>query len=275
MTRSVADAAAILGVIAGNDPSDPKSARGRDHIPADGYTAFLKADALRGARIGVLRQLSDTPTTDPEVLRRFEEALQTMENRGAVLIDPAILPGADELAQRTPRECRPFREALSVYLTTLDPNAPVRSLSEIITSGKFLPSLEARFRMYQEAKRPEDNPDCRTAELQVERLRARVQELLLNQRLDVLVYPSWNNPPRLLGDMNTPHGSNGPRIASVVGFPAITVPMGWVRDATLPVGLEFLGDEWSEPRLIEIAYAYEQATRHRKPAASVPPLSHN
>jgi amidase len=83
---------------------------------------------------------------------------------------------------------------------------------------------------------------------------------------------SWNNPPRLLGDQNSPHGSNGPRIASVAGFPAITLPMGWVRDAVLPVGVEFLGNEWSEPRLIEIAYAYEQATHQRKAPASVPQL---
>ena len=95
----------------------------------------------------------------------------------------------------------------------------------------------------------------------------------MEQHLDVLIYPSWDNAPRLLGDLNTPDGSNGPRIASVAGFPAITVPMGYVRASTLPVGLEILGADWSEPRLIEIAYAYERATRLRRPPSATPPLA--
>jgi amidase len=274
MTRTVADAAIVLSVIAGDDPADTMSARGRSHIPPDGYAAHLSADALRGARIGVLRQLSNTPTTDPEVLVRFDEALHTLRVRGAVLVDPASIPGANELAQRLPRACRAFREALAHYLARL-PNAPVHSLAEIIASGKVHPSLEERFRMYQDAKPPADNPVCRAAERQVEQLRAETQRVLSDERLDALVYPSWNNPPRPLGDLNTPHGSNGPRIASVVGFPAITVPMGFVRDATLPSGLEFLGNDWSELRLLEIAYAYEQAAPHRKPPASTPALAPN
>ena len=107
---------------------------------------------------------------------------------------------------------------------------------------------------------------------QVEQLRGAVQRLLVEQRLDVLVYPSWNNPPRALGDLNSPHGSNGPRIASVVGFPAITIPMGFVR-GILPVGLELLGSDWSEPKLLDLAYDYEQATRHRRPPPTTPALA--
>ena len=83
------------------------------------------------------------------------------------------------------------------------------------------------------------------------RLRAEVETLRNGEHLDAFVYPSWNNPPRLLGDLNTPDGSNGPRIASVVGFPAITVPTGYVRNAALPVGLEILGGAWS-PRLVSL-----------------------
>jgi Asp-tRNA(Asn)/Glu-tRNA(Gln) amidotransferase A subunit family amidase len=273
MTRTIADAAAVLDVIAGEDHDDTMSARSRGHLPTEGYSAHLKVAALRGARIGVLRQLSNTPTSDAEVLRRFEQAIQTMRANGAVLVDPATIPGADELAQRTPRECRRFREALARYLEALGPNAAVHSLDEIIASGKFHPSLEERFKMYRDAKLPDTNETCRRAERQVEQLRQRVQRLLLEQHLDVLIYPSWDNPPRLLGDLNTPDGSNGPRIASVAGFPAITVPMGYVRGSTLPVGLEILGADWSEPRLIEIAYAYERATRLRRPPSATPPLA--
>jgi Asp-tRNA(Asn)/Glu-tRNA(Gln) amidotransferase A subunit family amidase len=273
MTRSVEDAAVIMDVIAGEDPSDVLSARGRGHLPPDRYTSHLKSDALRGARIGVLRQLSNTATTDAEILAHFEAALGVLKQKGAVVIDPAMIPDAETLAQRTPVECRPFRRALGEYLAAPGSRAPVRSLAEILASGRFHPSMEFRLHLYQEAKDPEDNPACRAAERQIAQLHAALRTLLSSGRLDAVVYPSWNNPPRLLGDLNSPHGSNGPRIASVIGVPAITVPMGWTNGGALPAGLEMLGDEWSEARLIEIAYAYEQATRHRKPPASTPPLT--
>ena len=92
------------------------------------------------------------------------------------------------------------------------------------------------------------------------------------QRLDAVIYPTWANPPRLIGDLSSPAGDNSQSPSPQSGFPAITVPMGWVRNGTLPVGLQFLGDAWTEPRLIAFAYAYEQATRHRRPPASTPPL---
>ena len=88
-----------------------------------------------------------------------------------------------------------------------------------------------------------------------------------------LIYPTWNNPPRLVGDLTTPHGNNSPILSPPTGFPAMTVPMGFVREGTLPVGLQLFGDAWSEPTLIRIAYAYEQATHHRRPPSTTPPLS--
>lgn len=177
------------------------------------------------------------------------------------------------LAQRTPRECRPFRQALSQYLASLGPGAPVHSLAEIVASGKVHPSLDERFRMYRDAPPPETNDACRAADSQTDQLRVEVQRVFSDERLDAVVYPSWNNPPRLLGDLNTPDGSNGPRIASVIGFPAITVPMGFVRNGTLPVGLEILGAAWSEPRLIELTYAYEDATHLRRGPRYAPALA--
>jgi Asp-tRNA(Asn)/Glu-tRNA(Gln) amidotransferase A subunit family amidase len=93
-------------------------------------------------------------------------------------------------------------------------------------------------------------------------------------RLDAIVYPTWSNPPRLIGDLNTPHGDNSQDLAPHTGFPAFTVPMGWVhvRGADLPLGLQILGDAWSEPTLIRIAYGFEQATHHRHPPPTTPPL---
>jgi Asp-tRNA(Asn)/Glu-tRNA(Gln) amidotransferase A subunit family amidase len=90
---------------------------------------------------------------------------------------------------------------------------------------------------------------------------------------DVLIYPSWSNPPRLVGDMTTPHGDNSQYPAPPTGFPALTVPMGFVMNGTLPAGLQMLGDAWSESLLIRVAYAYEQGTMHRKPPPTTPPLA--
>ena len=153
------------------------------------YVSALKPDGLRGARIGVLRQLSNTPTTDPEILTLFEAALAVMRDAGAVLVDPAIIPDADKLAQRTPVECRPFRQALGAYLATLGERAPVRSLAQILASGQFHPSLEFRLHLYQDAPNPDENPACRTADRQVADLHAQVRTLLSGQRLDALVIP--------------------------------------------------------------------------------------
>jgi amidase len=88
-----------------------------------------------------------------------------------------------------------------------------------------------------------------------------------------MVFPTWSNPPRLIGDLNTPHGDNSQDLSPGTGFPAITVPMGFVK-GNLPVGLQLFGDAWSEPRLIALAFAYEQATRHRRPPTSTPTLDH-
>jgi Asp-tRNA(Asn)/Glu-tRNA(Gln) amidotransferase A subunit family amidase len=116
-----------------------------------------------------------------------------------------------------------------------------------------------------------ENKRCQQAEAHGRQLREGVLKVMEEARLDALVYPTWNNPPRLIGDLNTPHGNNSPLLSPPTGFPAITVPMGFVK-GMLPAGLQLLGRAWSEPTLIKLAYAYEQATKHRRPPTSVPPL---
>ncbi|MFQ5792035.1 MAG: amidase family protein, partial [Acidobacteriota bacterium] len=147
---------------------------------------------------------------------------------------------------------------------------PFKTLKEILESGKFHPSIHKRL---ADAQAVEISPQeaCREALQASERLRESTRRAIAENQVDALVYPTWSNPPRLLGDLNSPHGNNSPRLSPPTGFPAITVPMGFVN-GELPAGLQLLGEAWSEPTLIRIAYAYEQFTRHRRPPSSTPPL---
>ncbi len=270
IARTVADAARVLDVIAGSDPEDPVTAEA-DARRERSYTAHLRADGLRGARIGVVRALSNTDTSDPEVEARFAQALRDLEAQGATLIDPAEIPGWDGI-MAGPLFCPRFRTDIEGYLATLGEAAPVKTLAEIRRRGDVHPSIEARIDYFLRNADAPDTEQCRRTAENAGRLRAAVHELMVGERLDALVYPTWSNPPRLIGDLNTPDGNNSWQLSPPTGFPAITVPMGWVRDH-LPVGLQLLGDAWSEGRLIELAYAYEQATRHRHPPAATPTLA--
>jgi amidase len=271
MARTVEDAVRVLDVIAGSDPRDPVTREADGRLPPHGYQAHLRADGLQGARIGVVRQLSNTDSTDPEVLSRFYEALETLVREGAILVDPVTLPELDEISG--PLWCRSFRWDLEAYLEDQQGRAPVRTLAEIVGGGRYHPSIAGRLQSFLavEGESREENAECREADANARILREGVLRLLRDERLDALVYPTWNNPPRLIGDLNTPDGNNSPYLSPPTGFPAITVPMGHVGER-LPVGLQFLAGPWREGRLIELAYAYEQATRHRRPPETTPPV---
>jgi amidase len=165
-----------------------------------------------------------------------------------------------------------FKYDIAGYLAALGPQAPVKSLDDILASQKFHPSIEKRMLDAQAEPPPDQNPKCREADESGHRLAEAVLAAMDQLKADALVYPTWNNPPRLIGDLNSPHGNNSNRIAPPTGFPAITVPMGYSY-GILPAGLQILGRPWSEPTLIRIGYAYEQAMHHRRPPASTPPLS--
>jgi len=269
MARTVADAIAVFDVIAGHDPNDPVTAASEGKRP-DSYLKFLDKEGLRGVRIGVLRQLFMGPDTDPEIRRLLEQALADMKRQGADIVEGVSIPEIDQIPSAK-LFCNRFKYDIEAYLATLGPQAPVKNLDDILASQKFHPSIEKRMRDAQAEPPPDRNPSCLAADESGRRLAEAVLSAMDEARLDALVYPSWNNPPRLIGDLNTPHGNNSNRIAPPTGFPAMTVPMGFVR-GSLPAGLQILGRAWSEPTLIRIGYAYEQATRHRRPPASTPSL---
>jgi amidase len=264
VTRSVADSALVLQVIAGPDPADPVTASGRDHVAAS-YGASLRADRLKGARLGVLHQAYDTPTLDREVDAVFRGALGELRNLGAEVIDPVEVAGLDAMRRAQSGGCNQFKHDLNEYLAALGDKAPMHSLEEIVKSRRFHPSIQARLENGQAADEvPGQSPGCKSRDEFRAKLRAAVVALMDAKQLDALIYPTWSNPPRLIGDLNTPGGDNNQLFAPSTGFPAITVPMGYTR-GTLPAGLQFFGRAWSEPALLGLAYSYEQATHHRRP----------
>jgi Asp-tRNA(Asn)/Glu-tRNA(Gln) amidotransferase A subunit family amidase len=266
MARTVVDAVTVFDVIAGYDPNDPVTEAARERKPSS-YLSSLTRDGLRGARLGVVRQLSNADTADPEILALFEKALSDLARRGAVLVDPVSIEGLDSEESLW---CNPFKIQIEDYLKSLGPKAPVKSLQEIFDSEKFHPSIAMRLHEALEVDRPVDE-ECLGARAASKKLREEVQALFKSERLSALIYPSWSNPPRKLGDLTSPHGNNSPRLSPPTGFPAVTVPMGFTGEG-LPAGLQILGDAFSEETLFRIAYAYEQATLHRRPPDSTPPL---
>ena len=276
MARSVADAAAVLTVIAGYDPRDTITSAARDIGHGD-YRDYLDSNGLDGARIGVMRQLSNREGADSAVLTLFDEALSDMRQAGATIIDPLTLPELDMLVppvegDSLPVWCSRFEEDLNAYLSTLGDDAPYRTLQEIYDSKQFHPQLAPDIEYFLEQAPPDENEDCIASIAGRERLRKSVLALFDEQNLDALVYPSWSNPPRLIGDMNSPHGDNSQHLSPHTGFPAITVPMGYVDEA-LPAGLQFFGKAFAEPTLIKLAFSYEQATQHRRAPPTTPPIT--
>jgi Asp-tRNA(Asn)/Glu-tRNA(Gln) amidotransferase A subunit family amidase len=262
MARSVADAAAVFDVVAHSDPEDTVTAQA-DARRAVHYTDALVRGRLKGARIGVLRQAYDRPTLDPEVNAVFARALADLRRAGAIIVDSARVDSLDAIQRRQQGGCNRFKADLERYFAARGANAPVNTIDDILRSRKFHPTVEQRLRDAATATElPENNAGCQSREKVRAAVRVAVNQLMDSLTLDALVYPTWSNPPRLIGDLNTPHGDNSQLFSPTTGFPAITVPMGYTRDNRLPAGLSIFGRAYDEARLIGLAYDYEQSTRH-------------
>lgn len=272
MARTVSDAALVLRVVAGYDPDDPATDPSRDRAVPD-YRASLDPNGLRGARIAVLRQAYEASTNDSEVVALFGRAIADLRRAGAIVLDSIAIPALDSLRRSQRGACAQFKYDLNRYLEALGPDGPpLRTLEAIIRSNRFHPTVQRRLEQEQLADTPpEASPACQARDQFRAALRAAVVQAMDGAAVDALIYPTWSNPPRLIGDLNTPHGNNSPFFSPNTGFPAMTVPMGYSR-GTLPAGMTFFGRPWSEATLIRLAFAYEQTTKHRQPPASTPAL---
>jgi amidase len=165
-----------------------------------------------------------------------------------------------------------FKYELNAWLAAQGGRAPVKTLDDIMRSPtNYHPSVQVRLQAAQAATQPPDSqPGCQARQGRRDAIRGAVTRLMDSLRLDALIYPTWSNPPRLIGDLNTPHGDNSQVFSPQTGMPALTVPMGYTRDDRLPAGLQMLGRAFDESTLIKLAYAYEQATHHRRPPPTTP-----
>jgi len=268
MARTVTDLVRLLDVIAGIDPADPATAWAEGKIPPT-YSSSLKRDVAVGRRIGVLRQACRPAVSDPQVLALFERAVADLHRAGAEIIDPVVIPEFDQF----PPSLHPLSEvraAIERYLARTGPTFP-KSLSDIMASGKFHPLHEVGLLATASAPTPDEDPVVQQLEADEARMRIAYLAAMDEKRIDVLAFPTATYPPKMNGDRNTTPAGTLSGIASALHWPAAVVPMGYSHES-LPSGLQLIGRPWSEPILIEIAYAYEQATRHRVPPSTVPPL---
>jgi amidase len=265
--RTVSDAAILLGAMVGVDPDDAATASSRGKSHAD-YTKFLDRGGLRGARIGVVRKLFGfIEALDPVM----NAALESMKSAGAILVDPAEIAslGKFDGSENTVLQYE-FKADLNKYLAEFSSNVPVHSLKEIIDFNelnreKEMPYFGQDIMTKCEARGPLTDKaylDALAKNHRLARLEG-IDALMDTHHLDALVAPtaapSWVTD-LVDGDHDT-GGSSSP--AAVAGYPNINVPAGFIFG--MPVGISFFGRAWSEPKLIAIAYAFEQATHHRQP----------
>jgi len=275
MTRTVRDAAILLGGAVGVDPRDEATAGSEGNFHTD-YAQFCDPAGLQGARIGVARSFTGF---DPRVTALFDDAIQAMADAGAVIVDPANLPEAawnDELPLLLLEY--EFKADLNAYLATLGPDAPVRTLAEIIEFNETNAELEmphfGQERMIaSEARGPLTDDAYLNAKRTIQRANREdgIDALMDEHQLDAIVAPTRDLPwvtDHIKGDRLDGGSSAGP--AAIAGYPDISVPMGFVSG--LPAGVSFFGRAWSEPVLIRIAYAYEQATQARRAPTFAPTL---
>lgn len=263
MARSVADAAYLLAAMVGRDEGDAVTANSVGRAVFD-YPLHLRANGLRGARIGVLRSKMGV---DAAVDASMEKAIATMRRAGAVVVDAQIPTEGQWEAGELEVLTWEFKAGLEHYLQSR--NAPVRTLAEIIDfnkrhAGDELSYFGQDLLELAEAKGPLNDPAYLDTRSTIRRLAGAegIDAALQMQKLDALIAPAVSAAWKADMTNGDPSVASGYGAAAVAGYPSLTVPMG---DAGgLPLGLVFMGTAWSEPRLLELGYAFEQATKARK-----------
>lgn len=268
MCRCVADAAALLGVLTGTDTRDPATTKSAGKALTD-YTKFLDKDGLKGSRIGVARKFFGF---NDRVDQLMNQAIDAMKQQGAIIVDPADVPNTGKYKSVLLFE---FKSDLNAYLAGLGPNAPVKTLKDIIdfnekNKGKEMPYFGQETFLEAEKKSPLTSKEYLDALANNHHFSREegIDAIMNKEKLDAIIAPT-GEPAWVTDLINGDHFSGGYSSPSAVaGYPHITVPVGMVFG--LPIGISFFGRAWSEPTLIRIAYAFEQLTKHRKAPKFLP-----
>ena len=269
MTRTLRDAAILLGAVTGVDPRDEATAASAGNSHTD-YTRFLDPEGLRGARIGVARNFTGF---DERVLALFDRSIADMRAAGAEIIDPANIPSMDNANVFSELPTRvlnfEFKANINEYFRSLGPDAKIKSLTELIAFNEQNRDVEMPYfgqerLIASEQAGPLTDPEYLQALSTIQRqARAEgIDAVVAAHGLDAIVAPTrdpaWLTD-HIMGDRL--QGGSSAGLAAIAGYPDVAIPMGFVSG--LPVGISFFGRRWSEPTLLRVAYGYEQATMHR------------
>jgi len=281
MARNVFDLAATLSIVAGFDPEDLYTRESIGRIPHEGYTSFMDIDGLKGARLGVLRDLFSENPEEQEGLPLIEASIEAIKNQGALIIDP-ITTGLDLFKVIRLVGVKNFEKRMTsnLYFAHLGPNAAFKDLNELVEKHHDIlsPILIERNKIL--------SVDHNLEYIAHLKNRTTIRQLMIylmdRYELDALIYPFKTLPAWKIGkkwNSNIPKGSIAKPpppaynpLSSSTGLPALVVPAGFTNEG-LPIALEFLGRPFSEPTLIRLASSYEKATNHRKTPPTTPPLS--
>ena len=268
--RTVADAAAVLGALAGVDARDPATQASAGKWQSD-YVKYLDVNGLRGARIGVPRDgyFGYSPKADAVV----NQALESLRGGGAVIVDPVKIPNFDRAALTAAELIvllYEFKAGVNAYLASVAPGAQVRTLDDVIQFNKRNPRENLPFfgqELLERAQAKGDLTEAEYLEAREKCQRLAGQEgfdaVMDGQQLDAMIAPTTTPAwPVDLVNGDQFRGSSA-KSAALVGYPLVSVPAGAAMG--LPVGVTFMGRAWSEPTLIKLAHAFEQATKARRP----------
>lgn len=267
--RTVEDCARTLDIIAGYDKTDDVTAWSAGNIP-NTYTEFLKKDGLKFKKVGILKSFFGTEQKHLEVNNAIENAIDIMRKNGAEIIPLDDNIDSGWLTSHVSVHLDDLKDHLNMYLGALPAKAPVHSVEEVIASGKYHPGIKEN--MEKAMKLSTSTPEYNKKIMLIAETKTRVMKIMADNELDAIVYPHQQQLVCKAGEAQQQR--NGV-LCSVTGFPSIAVPVGFSKpsqDAPLgvPIGMEIIGRPWSEPTLIEIAYAFEQIAHVRKLPVSTP-----
>ncbi len=282
MARSVTDAAIVMSIMAGTDAADLITLDSLGHAPQDNYLSALQKNGLKGARIGVLRDLFGRDKVDRTAVKLIDDAINVLKEQGATIIDP-LHPGVDLWATLNDINAGSgeYKQAINAYFAARGSATPVKNLGELIETGDYLGRLKERYQESNDIDEMTFNADYISRYKGKRAMYDHILGLMERWQLDALVYPFETKPAKTIAEAAPDRGNRpvnharergeGNRLSTVTGLPTLVVPAGFNNDG-VPVSLEILGKLFDEATVVRLAYAYEQAHPNRKLPAKTPLL---